>query len=121
MMRLYVTVNPDIKEETVQMNVRKISEKVEQIRKIVENGNPRDYISVLKEERSYIIPLEQISHLVSENGKNFAVSGKEKFQYRETLNYFEEMQVNGILCVSPNTAWRILTGWIISRRGSAAI
>lgn len=94
-MRLYVTVNPDIEEETVQMNVRKIGDKVEQIRKIVENGNSKDYVSVIKEDRSYILPIEQISHMVSENGKSFAVSGKEKFQYRETLKYFEENMGNG--------------------------
>ncbi|RYM04591.1 LytTR family transcriptional regulator [Sporolactobacillus sp. THM7-7] len=89
-MKLRVNVDPETKEEIVSIHVKKMSEKVEQICRIVEADEPKNFITVAKDGRSYILPLDRVSHLIAEGGKNYAVSGKEKFYFRETLKYFEK-------------------------------
>lgn len=93
-MKLYIHVDPEIQEESVRINVRAMSTRVEQIRKIVETDESANYVAVMKNDRSYILPIDQISHFIAEDGKSFAVSGKDKFVYRDTLKYFETHTAN---------------------------
>ncbi|TGA97699.1 LytTR family transcriptional regulator [Sporolactobacillus shoreae] len=88
-MKLNMDIDPEIKEESVTVRARQITEEVEQIRRIVEEGGSITNIPVIKEDRQYILLLQHVSHVLTESGKTLAVSGKEKYVYKYSLKYFE--------------------------------
>ncbi|WP_100488418.1 LytTR family DNA-binding domain-containing protein [Sporolactobacillus pectinivorans] len=88
-MKLNIDIDPELLEEQVVMHIRRVTEKVERIRKIVETDESKGTIAVVRDDRQYILPLQQVSHLMTENGKIVAVSRKRKYFYKQSLKYFE--------------------------------
>lgn len=94
-MKVNIFVDTKIEEENLVMHVRRITDQVDQICRIAETDGSRDTIAVTKNDRQYILPIRLISHLIIENGKCMAFSGKEKYVYKESLKYFEEKVGSG--------------------------
>jgi Response regulator of the LytR/AlgR family len=92
-MKLSINMDPKIREESVIVNVRQMSELVEKISQVVkteEQIESKGNILVFSDNRQYILPVQQISHLFVDNGRTYAVSVKQKYIYRESLSAFEK-------------------------------
>ncbi len=90
LLKVILNVHPNIEEEKIEIWVKEMTPNIDQIVKLVHSQEEMNIITVMKEDRSYILNLDQISHLYVENKTCYLVAGQEKYIYKHSLKYFEE-------------------------------
>lgn len=88
-MKLTFSINPNIEEETIHISAKAITPQIEKIMALC-HQQETDLLTVLKDDRSYLLKVAEITYLVVENEKCLISSNGEIYTFKGTLKSFDE-------------------------------
>lgn len=88
-MKVEIKLNPNIKETTVTINTREITNEIKQLSKKIENIDNQK-IMAWKEKELYLLTSKQIESIYSSNGKVYIKTKTEEYTSKNKLYELEE-------------------------------
>lgn len=91
MLEVNLKIDPTIQEDQINIIASKMTPKLEKILSILQEKEDIQIVPLELDDRVYLLSIEQISHVVSEQNKCFAIHQNQKYRYKGTLKQFEEL------------------------------